>query len=137
MKFLELLAVIYALNVVIMFFTYYSGLDNYYPQTMSKIKNLVYSLSIWTNEGISQDTSFVQQIVDLLSKAAMTMLGIFRLIFELPLITGTFIQETFAILNIPFGPVVSALLSLIGIGINLYFVKVIWEWLRPGFTRNT
>jgi len=137
MKLLDLLAIFYILNIVLVFYVYYFGLSEYYPKTMGKVEDFIKDTSSEGETLTSQDRSIYDTFMDIAGKIQFTFMATFGLIISAPTILATFIEETITMLNIPYTPIISQIISIAWVVVEVYFVKVIMEWIRPGFTQNT
>ena len=137
MKMLDILLVIYMMNVVFVFYTYYAGLDRMFPETTQKAKDISETLMVAVNNNLPTDASIYSVVIDIIGRVSLGLIGIFKLIVLYPSLVATFVKEAMAIINLPFNDVIATLLTAVGVGLNIYYIKVILEWIKGGFTSNT
>jgi len=136
MKLLNILAIFYILNVVLVFYIYYFGMDEYYPKTMLAVKNFIGDSSAEGEDLANKDKSAFDIILDIVGKIQFMFMTTFGAIIFAPSILATFIEETIVMLNVPYTPIISQIITVSWVVVEVYFVKVIMEWLRPGSTQN-
>lgn len=137
MKLFKFMAVFSFLNVLMVFYISFMGLDDIFPQTYAKTKELFSAFDQQLAQKTTPQSNAVQIVVDLISNIAAGMITIFRLVIEMPFIVITFIDELFTALALPFSPVLSALFTWIFLLGTLYYFLVVIEWIKTGFTRTT